>query len=241
MSSELPIAVVGHGDEMILSAKGILAAGGSPMIFFSEEDWVTPFSLIRGSWLGETLGIKFICPDGEDTTDTFRSLVLGFHDPDRPFAISATFKQSLAAAIVLTDRKQLAGTIFCGDLSQVCLDNNHDFSVTPVWQTFANCEHTPDAHLQENDDFSAFPWSHCWTVAGRIVKIYPGSKPPISTAKQKFLPVSTTCTCLDNKNVPESFAQIGPSANWNPRHHRRDIFQEAKTFADKILNSPGLF
>lgn len=210
-------------------------------MFLIEEERVTPFSLIRGSWLGETLGLKFFCPDGEDTTDTFQSLFSQILRSWNAFAVSPTYKEAMASALMMLRESIFSGVIFCGDLSQVCVDSSHDFSVSQVWQTVSNCEHTPDAHLQENDDFSAFPWSHCWTIAGTIVKIYPGSKPPISAAEQKFLPASTTCTCLDNKNVPENFAQIGPSAHWDPRHHRRDIFQEAKTFADRILNSPGLF
>lgn len=241
MSEVKPIAIVGHGDEMILSAKGVIASGGKTLMFLVEEEQITPFSLIRGSWLEENLRLKFFCPDGEDTTDTFQSLfsqARGFWDV---YVIAPTYKNALASAVMMMEKKQLSGVIFCGDLPQVCLNPSHDFSVSPVWQTVSNCEMTPDAHLQENEDFSSFPWSHCWTVAGNIVKIYPGVRPPISSAEQRLLPVSSTCTCLGDSAATKNFAQIGPSANWNPSHHRRDIFQEAKTFADKILNSPGLF
>ena len=241
MSEVKPIAIAGHGDEMILSAKGVIASGGKPFMFLIEEERITPFSLIRGSWLGETLRLKFFCPDGEDTTDTFQSLLSQILRSWNAFAVSPTYKEALASALMMLKESLLSGVIFCGDLSQICLDDSHDFSASQVWQTVSSCEMTPDAHLQENEDFSSFPWSHCWTVAGNIVKIYPGVRPPISSAEFKLLPVSSNCTCLCNSAATKNFAQIGPSAHWDPHHHRRDIFQEAKTFADKILNSPGLF
>ena len=242
MSDEKPFIVIGESDEMLIAGKAIMSVGGLPVLALNREPQISPFSPIRGSWVGETLGKRLFCPEGEDTTDDFTTVFTQLQEYFPAFMVSDTVKDSLRSSISLLHAKQVLGIVFASALSAACVDPEHDFSAVPYWQTVVEVDETvPDVVLQENDDFSYFPWSHCWTFNNMIIKLYPSVKPPISDAEQRYLPVSTTCNCLANENVPSTFLRVGPSATWNPKNHRRDIFEATKNFTQKILQSPELF
>lgn len=242
MPSDLPVIVIGEGDELLIAAEAVRSLGVTPLIAMANSDAVVPFSLVRGSWIGKRneLPIPYKTPDGYDTTIDWRSWLNSLLEVDTPFMFAESYPALIALAYMMVDSEQALGSVFCGPLPLACLQN-HDFASEVFWQSVhRGGPELSNATLVENNDFREYPWSHAFSWMDFLVKLYPSMKPPISGVQKRLLPVETKCNCLDGLN--RLIKPIGPSAHWSStNHHRKTMFAETRAHVQSLISDPKLF